>query len=125
MIGELDDYYTEDRLLFGCFFLRLLIMAEGQAHPFISETLCINHENLTIAPNPVTLSQYAVINYDFTDEEKVGLYVEIYNYQGVKITRFEPVGYPINLPAGLAQGVYYVKVITGTNRIFGVKLIVN
>ena len=125
MIGELDDYYTEDRLLFGCFFLRLLIMAEGQAHPFISETLCINHENLTIAPNPVTLSQYAVINYDFTDEEKVGLYVEIYNYQGVKITRFEPVAYPINLPTGLAQGVYYVKVITGTNRIFGVKLIVN
>ncbi|MDD3479002.1 MAG: T9SS type A sorting domain-containing protein [Paludibacteraceae bacterium] len=125
MIGELDDYYTEDRLLFGCFFLRLLIMAEGQAHPFISETLCINHENLTISPNPVTLSQNAVINYDFTDEEKVGLYVEIYNYQGVKITRFEPVAYPINLPAGLTQGVYYVKVITGTNRIFGVKLIVN
>lgn len=125
MIGELDDYYTEDRLLFGCFFLRLLIMAEGQAYPFISETLCINHQNLTISPNPVTLSEYATINYDFTDDEKAGLYVQIYDYLGMKITQFEPASYPIYLPAGLAQGIYYVKVITGTNRIYGVKLIVN
>ena len=123
--GATDDYYTENRMLDGCYMLRLLMVDENTAHIFVSETKCVNAHALTIVPNPVAAGQSAVIEYYFSESDKQGLYVDIYDNVGLLYYHLEPSTYPIVLPSNLAVGIYNIKVVTGLGQIFNVKLIVN
>ncbi|MGN0187695.1 MAG: T9SS type A sorting domain-containing protein [Paludibacteraceae bacterium] len=123
--GATDDYYTENQMLDGCYMLRLLIIDDGTAHIFVSETQCVNAHALTIIPNPVATGQSAVIEYYFSESDKQGLYVDIYDNVGLLYYHLEPTTYPIVLPSNLAAGIYNIKVVTGLGQIFNVKLIVN
>lgn len=122
--GATDDYYTTDSPLNGCFLLRLLIDSDTATHTFVSERLCINGHELAIVPNPVQPSHTAVVDYNFSDAERNGLYVEIYDNVGVRLHHFEPTAYPIVLPTDLPVGIYTVKIVTGTLQVFTIKLIV-
>lgn len=123
--GATDDYYTENRMLDGCYMLRLLMVDENTAHIFVSETKCVNAHALTIVPNPVAAGQSAVIEYYFSESDKQGLYVDIYDNVGLLYYHLEPSTYPIVLPSNLAVGIYNIKIVTGLGQIFNVKLIVN
>ena len=123
--GATDDYYTENRMLDGCYMLRLMMIDENTAHIFVSETKCVNAHTISIIPNPVAAGQGAVIEYYFSESDKQGLYVDIYDNVGLLYYHIEPTTYPIVLPSNLAIGIYNIKVVTGLGQIFNVKLIVN
>ena len=123
--GATDDYYTENRMLDGCYMLRLMMIDENTAHIFVSETKCVNAHTIGIIPNPVAAGQSAVIEYYFSESDKQGLYVDIYDNVGLLYYHIEPTTYPIVLPSNLAVGIYNIKVVTGLGQIFNVKLIVN
>ena len=123
--GATDDYYTENRMLDGCYMLRLMMIDENTAHIFVSETKCVNAHTISIIPNPVAAGQSAVIEYYFSESDKQGLYVDIYDNVGLLYYHIEPTTYPIVLPSNLAIGIYNIKVVTGLGQIFNVKLIVN
>ena len=123
--GATDDYYTESRMLDGCYMLRLMMIDENTAHIFVSETKCVNAHTISIIPNPVAAGQSAVIEYYFSESDKQGLYVDIYDNVGLLYYHIEPTTYPIVLPSNLAVGIYNIKVVTGIGQIFNVKLIVN
>ncbi|MCI7429505.1 MAG: hypothetical protein MSS84_01255 [Bacteroidales bacterium] len=123
--GATDDYYTESRMLDGCYMLRLMMIDENTAHIFVSETKCVNAHTISIIPNPVAAGQSAVIEYYFSESDKQGLYVDIYDNVGLLYYHIEPTTYPIVLPSNLAVGIYNIKVVTGLGQIFNVKLIVN
>ena len=123
--GATDDYYTENRMLDGCYMLRLMMIDENTAHIFVSETKCVNAHTISIIPNPVAAGQSAVIEYYFSESDKQGLYVDIYDNVGLLYYHIEPTTYPIVLPSNLAVGIYNIKVVTGIGQIFNVKLIVN
>ena len=123
--GATDDYYTENRMLDGCYMLRLMMIDENTAHIFVSETKCVNEHTISIIPNPVAAGQSAVIEYYFSESDKQGLYVDIYDNVGLLYYHIEPTTYPIVLPSNLAVGIYNIKVVTGLGQIFNVKLIVN
>ena len=123
--GATDDYYTENRMLDGCYMLRLMMIDENTAHIFVSETKCVNAHTISIIPNPVAAGQSAVIEYYFSESDKQGLYVDIYDNVGLLYYHIEPTTYPIVLPSNLAAGIYNIKVVTGLGQIFNVKLIVN
>ena len=123
--GATDDYYTENRMLDGCYMLRLMMIDENTAHIFVSGTKCVNAHTISIIPNPVAAGQSAVIEYYFSESDKQGLYVDIYDNVGLLYYHIEPTTYPIVLPSNLAVGIYNIKVVTGLGQIFNVKLIVN
>lgn len=85
----------------------------------IQETL-----NLMLTPNPSAKLKRVMALYNFTEEEKAGLVVEVYNGLGVKVQSFEPQRYPIELYEFESAGTYTVRIVTGTGKILSAKLII-
>ncbi len=82
-------------------------------------------EYFDITPNPVKTGGPAYINYDFSETEKEGLYVEIFNGLGTFISRIRPEQYPINIGNNFkATGIYIVRIITGDKKVLYGKIIV-
>ena len=80
--------------------------------------------NLMLTPNPVNKNERAMILYSFTEEEKSGLVVEVYNSLGVKVQSIKPTRFPIELREIDTSGSYTIRVVTGTGKILTAKLIV-
>lgn len=80
--------------------------------------------NLMLTPNPVNKNERAMILYSFTEEEKSGLVVEVYNNLGVKVQSIKPTRFPIELREIDTSGSYTIRVVTGTGKILTAKLIV-
>lgn len=122
--NAIDDYYTEDKELEGCFFLKLQVTDNVQTHYFNSNTLCINKRELIISPTPVGTGEILIVDYPFTETEKNGLRVEIYNAVGIQVAIIQPEIYPIQIHRNFATGIYYLKIVMGGGNVVGEKLIV-
>ena len=81
-------------------------------------------EELILLPNPADKDDRVILLYNFTEEEKSGMRVDVYNGIGVKIQSFVPRRFPIELKEIEACGNYVVYVITGTGKILTTKLII-
>lgn len=79
---------------------------------------------LIIAPNPITGSQTAFINHQFTAQEQQGLRVEILNSVGQVIVSRHPDAYPIAIKDLQVAGLYYIRITTGTGNLYLAKLVV-
>ena len=80
--------------------------------------------NLMLTPNPADKKERVMVLYNFTEEEKAGLVVEVYNNLGVIVQSMEPTRFPIELREIYASGSYVIRVITGTGKILTAKLII-
>ena len=80
--------------------------------------------NLMLTPNPADKKERVMVLYNFTEEEKAGLVVEVYNNLGVKVQSMEPTRFPIELREIYASGSYVIRVITGTGKILTAKLVI-
>ena len=80
--------------------------------------------NLMLTPNPADKKESVMVLYNFTEEEKAGLVVEVYNNLGVIVQSMEPTRFPIELREIYASGSYVIRVITGTGKIMTAKLII-
>lgn len=81
-------------------------------------------EHATIIPNPVKAGERALIKYDFDERERNGLLVEMFNSTGTRIYAVRPESYPIYINGLNRSGIYFIRISTGTNKIFTSKLIV-
>ena len=81
-------------------------------------------EELILLPNPADKEDRVIVLYNFTEEDKSGLLVEIYNNLGVKVQGIEPKRFPIELREIDTSGSYIIRVITGTGKILTAKLVI-
>ncbi len=79
---------------------------------------------LMLLPNPANKEDKVLMLYNFTEDEKSGLTVEVYNAVGLKILSVKPTRFPIELPEIDTSGSYVIRVITGTGRVLTSKLII-
>ena len=79
---------------------------------------------LMLLPNPADRHDRVLVLGNFTEDEKSGLIVEVYNAIGLKIQSVKPTRFPIELREIDTSGSYVIRVITGTGRVLTSKLII-
>lgn len=123
--NAIDDYYTEDREMEGCFFLKIQIVTDdAKMYHFNSKTLCIKKQEMSLTPNPVAAGAPFVVDYSFAEGEKENVKLEIYNSVGIKVLSSISSTYPLSVYGGLPSGIYYVKLLVGEDKAIINKLIV-
>ena len=80
--------------------------------------------DLTMVPNPVRVAEELTISGEFTEAERQGLMVTIFNAIGQKVYEAEPDNYPIVVDGLYQRGVYVVRVVTGVGDVHQGKVIV-
>jgi hypothetical protein len=80
--------------------------------------------DLIMVPNPLKANSILFINAEFSDEERNGLVVEVFNAVGQCIYMETPTVYPIAVDGLNTTGVYVVRVITGNGKSYLDKVIV-
>ena len=120
--GATKAYYEEDGPLNGCYQV-YVNTTDGQE--YFSESLCIEQEKeMQVYPNPIAQGQTLSIDYEFTDKQKNGLYLDIYNTAGILVYNTYPREFPIEIPVTFGKGYYFVLITTGEDKIMGTKFIV-
>ena len=84
----------------------------------------ITISDLTMVPNPVRIAEELTISGEFTELERQGLVVTIFNAIGQKVYEAEPDNYPIVVDGLYQRGVYVVRVVTGVGEVRQGKVIV-
>ena len=79
---------------------------------------------MNLYPNPVSQGSNITINYNFTESQKKGLYIDIYNSEGVHVYSDYPRTFPIEIPIAWNSGYYFVLITTGEDKTIGAKFIV-
>ncbi len=80
--------------------------------------------DLTMVPNPVRVAEELVVVGEFTELERQGLVVTVFNALGQKVYEAEPDIYPIVVDGLYQRGVYVVRVVTGLGGVYQGKVIV-
>lgn len=80
-------------------------------------------QNLIMVPNPLKANQILYIVNDFTMEERIGLYVEVFDAKGQRVFADEPENYPIAIDYLNQSGIYVVRIVTGTGNIYTGKVL--
>ncbi len=84
----------------------------------------IEVQNLTLAPNPINSLGYSVIHRDWTFAEQNGMRMEIIDATGKVLYSTDVTDFPIVVDGISVNGMYYVKITTGTGEVHIGKLIV-
>lgn len=120
--GATKDYYTEEVLLNGCF---QVYVTTNEGKEYASETICFEKgRELNLYPNPVAVGENVVVDYEFTEEQKFNLLIEVFNSKGICVYRGEPSSYPIEIPGRAEPGYYYMLITTGKGDSLGERFIV-
>ena len=80
-------------------------------------------KDLVMVPNPLRANQTLYILNDFTIEERIGLYVEVFDAKGQRVLIDEPRNYPITIDYLDQSGIYVVRIITGTGTVYTGKIL--
>ena len=80
-------------------------------------------QKLIMVPNPLKANQTLYIINDFTIEEKASLYVEMFDARGQRVLFNEPGSYPISIDYLNQSGIYIVRIVTGTGRVYMGKIL--
>lgn len=122
--GETKAYMseTEGQKLAGCY---QVYVKTTKGEEYFSEEICIEKaKELIVYPNPVGQGEAISIDYDFTDQQKNGLYYDVYNSSGKKVYSGKPDEYPIEIPGLRDKGYYFVLITTGEDKNLSTKFIV-
>lgn len=84
----------------------------------------VNADGLEFYPNPVQSGTSCVLKRTFTEEEKEGLVLRIYDATGRLVQTNSPALYPIVLQVPNEAGIYMVRLMTGKGVVSSEKLIV-
>ena len=120
--GAEGPYYVESDKLEGCY---QVYVTTSEGSEYFSETICIEKDReLYLYPNPVERGEAITIEYDFTEEEKNGMYMDVYNSRGEKVYNDMPNKFPIQIPGMESSGYYFILITTGLDNNLGAKFIV-
>lgn len=122
--GETKAYYSETvgNKLAGCY---QVYVTTDDGREYFSEEICIDKEKeLKVYPNPVAKGEPVTIDYDFSEAQKKGLYIDVYNSAGLNIYHDVPTEFPIVIPGQLGHGYYFILITTGEDKNMGAKFIV-
>ena len=84
----------------------------------------VNDLDLIMYPSPISANSTLYINADFTVEERSDLRIEIFNSLGQCVYVDTPFIYPIEIDCLSSSGVYIVRVITGDDKCYRGKIVV-
>ena len=80
--------------------------------------------DLVMVPNPVRVSEKLTIVGEFSEVERQGLVVTVFNTIGQKVYESEPVNHPIEIEGLQQSGVSVVRIVTGNGNVHQGKIIV-
>ena len=130
---EYETLYYDENTQPGTYIDTLDIMNEDGSKYVIIHTLIvhlydavdnISVNDLILLPNPVNVNNTLLVSAEFTSEESIGLYVEVFNAVGQRVYVDTPSVYPIQI-SGLSEcGIYMVRITTGTGKLYHGKVVV-
>jgi hypothetical protein len=130
---EYETLYYDENTQPGTYIDTLDIMNEDGSKYVIIHTLIvhvydavdnISVNDLMLLPNPVNVNNTLLVSAEFTSEESVGLYVEVFNAVGQRVYVDTPSVYPIQISGLSERGIYMVRVTTGTGKLYHGKVVV-
>ena len=130
---EYETLYYDENTQPGTYVDTLDIMNEDGSKYVIIHTLIVHLydavDNITVndlilLPNPVNVNNTLLVSAEFTSEESVGLYVEVFNAVGQRVYVDTPSVYPIQISGLSERGIYMVRVTTGTGKLYHGKVVV-
>jgi hypothetical protein len=80
--------------------------------------------NLNIYPNPVKRGESVQIDYDFSNIERQGLIVEVFNTLGQRVYMERANVYPLTIKQFPMSGIYMVRITTGNDLQFYGRIVV-
>lgn len=117
LYNETKQYYNEPTYgakLNGCY---QVYVTTNDGKEYFSEEVCFKEDKpLQLYPNPVQPNEAVTIDYEFTEKEKDGLYIDVYNSAGLRIWSDYPTSYPIVIPGIAQRGYYFVLIMTGEEK---------
>lgn len=84
----------------------------------------INSQAITLSPNPIQRGGSVYVNYDFTPAQRNGLRVEVIDMTGKQVTAYKPDYYPLQVSEFNVDGLYLVRITTGTGEHFHGRVLV-
>lgn len=84
----------------------------------------VNSKAITLTPNPIHRGQSVNVNYDFTEQQRRGLRVEVIDMTGKQVTNDIPELYPLQVSGFNVDGLYLVRITTGTGEHFHGRVLV-
>ena len=115
------DYVDSLSTVFGCDSICILHLSDP-IHSGIDETSRII--DVKVVPNPVKAGGTAYISADWTDEEIDGMTIEVITATGAVVSRITPETQTTTLGGISLQGIYFIRITTGTEDVYIRKLIV-
>lgn len=115
------DYVDSLSTVFGCDSICILHLA-NPIHSGVEETSRII--DVKVVPNPVKAGGTAYISADWTDEEIDGMTIEVITATGAVVSRITPETQTTAIGGIGLQGLYFIRITTGTDDVYVRKLIV-
>lgn len=115
------DYVDSLSTVFGCDSICILHLSDP-IHSGIDETSRII--DVKVVPNPVKAGGTAYISADWTDEEIDGMTIEVITATGAVVSRITPETQTTAIGGIGLQGLYFIRITTGTDDVYVRKLIV-
>lgn len=81
-------------------------------------------QQLVLSPNPVRVNELVTVHLELTAAERQGLTVQLYSNTGHLVRQFTPEQDPIKIDGLNAAGLYVVRIIDGTGKVYIGKVIV-
>ncbi|MBQ8721298.1 MAG: T9SS type A sorting domain-containing protein [Paludibacteraceae bacterium] len=128
---EYESLYYDENTLPGTYVDTIVVKLDNMEYVVI-HTLIVNLsdaidnvmiKDLVMVPNPLRANQTLYILNDFTIEERIGLYVEVFDAKGQRVLIDEPRNYPITIDYLDQSGIYVVRIITGTGTVYTGKIL--
>lgn len=115
------DYSLTYKTVFGCDSICTLHLIDSTATD-IDETRRVI--DVMVVPNPMKVGETAYISAEWTDEEIDGMIIEVVAATGEVVSQIIPDNLVTTIEKIDLQGIYFIRITTGTNQVYVKKLIV-
>lgn len=128
---EYESLYFDENTAPGTYIDTISVTIDGVDYIIIHKLIItiadalddVMSQNLVIVPNPLRANQTLYIINDFTAEERIGLFVEMFDISGRRVLFDEPRNYPIAVDYLNQSGIYVVRIVTGTGDVYTGKVL--
>ncbi|MDD4970580.1 MAG: BNR-4 repeat-containing protein [Paludibacter sp.] len=116
-VGELDDFMLYNIVLTPTEIVKI----QANTNTALAN---LNTPLVSVYPNPSDRSSIILINYDLTGNDLAHSKVQVLNSLGQTIKEVHPTTSQLQIDGISQSGLYFVKLTTGTNKVFTSKLVV-
>jgi hypothetical protein len=126
--GATEQYYQDPNGLSGNYSVRLTGYVIGNPDATIEFSTCDANFGTTgtmkVYPVPANIDEPVWVELELTPAELEGAYLDIYDAKGAHVKTLQIVSSLTQIDGFKAQGTYFGRVTTGTNKIKAVKFVI-